>query len=128
MRDDWLVKHLQTIGAFNDDGVSRRLRPGRCPRCKAHVLKALDDDVCGLVRYFAPEALSKRGEAAYVLLGQQSYQVSIDGRPNERGAIAIKRGDNAPVVAEHLCGLVGREDWFAPKTPRRIEKTDVCPF
>src|SRR5882762_1023914 len=123
----WLEQHLKDIGAFNEDRVSRRLRPTTCQDCHANVLTALDDDKCGLVRRFEPRALSARGEAAYVLVGQPTYQVSIDGRPNERGAIAIKRGDNAAVVGEHLCGMLGREDWFAP-SPRRIEESDECPF
>jgi hypothetical protein len=125
--DSWLIKHLQDIGAWNSDGVSRRLRPSKCQSCHAGVLTALDDDVCGLVRRFDPRALTAMGEAAYLLVDQPTYQVTIDGRPNQRGAIAIKRGDNAPVIAEHLCGMLGRKDWFAP-APRRIEESDECPF
>lgn len=110
---DWLIAHLQAIGAHNPDGVSRAARPTRCPDCRRHVLRGLDDDRCAGVAVVDPHDIDHLGEFLALRIGLHTYslrrgtnstgkaQWNIDPRyPAE-----IRAGQEYPVLAQHRCGM-----------------------
>lgn len=125
----WLEQHLKNIGAFNADGVSRKLRPRVCSGCSLRCLTALDSDVCGLPRLYHPEPLSRQGEAASLVLGLATYTVDVTGKPWQRGVAAIQRGDAKIVLAEHRCGLPrGPASWYSEPVVKITVVNDDPPF
>jgi len=107
---DWLVRHLETIGAMGNDRIGRRIRATRCRHCACPILVGLDSDRCAWVARATPSPLSPLGEAVAILNGQATYalhvgagmaELQIRDRWQIAGCPAATRFD---VLAAHVCG------------------------
>lgn len=107
---EWLVRHLQTIGAIGNDRVFRAARPARCRHCACPVLTGLDADRMAWVATVDPLPLAPIGEALALLAGRSTYalhvgvgrcELQIRDRWQIQGSPAGTRYD---VMATHVCG------------------------
>lgn len=107
---DWLVRHLQTIGAMGNDRIGRQARTSRCVKCRAVILVGLDGDRCGWVARVDPLPLAPIGEAVALLAGRSSYALRIgvgvcELQYRDRWQIlGSPAGTRFDVLAEHACG------------------------
>lgn len=127
----WLQRHLETAGRWNVDGIGRRLSGGRCRRCHATVVRALDDDIAGLPVTCDAQPVNDVGEALALLQGRATYAVVNSlGRwqldPRDRYRIAARRPDL--VVAQHVCDVpaLPAADVAAPAVA--LPSSEECPF
>jgi hypothetical protein len=70
---NWLIRHLETIGALGPDRVGRSARLHHCNRCGRYILTGLDNDLCALVAHADPIPLSPLGEALALIGGRSTY-------------------------------------------------------
>lgn len=103
----WLRRHLETIGAWNADGISRRASARRCADCGAWTLAGLDDPRCAGAAVVDTTPLNTLGEAVALLAGRTTYTLSrragrleLDHRHQWAIGAGTPDGD---VVAEHRC-------------------------
>jgi hypothetical protein len=109
---DWLVSHLQQLGAWNNDGISRAARLHHCGHCGAPVLRGLDGDRAAMVATCQPQDIDHFGEYLALKLGLCTYTVRtthIGGKAavvlDPRYHWDIDAGMREPVVPQHRCGL-----------------------
>jgi hypothetical protein len=106
----WLQTHLDAVGAWNADGISRAARAGYCRGCGRVVLRGLDADRAALPVAADPEPLNVLGEFLALSVGRKTFDLHWRGRyeldPREpwhiRARPAQLRGKSA-VVVEHSC-------------------------
>lgn len=107
---NWLVTHLQNIGAMGNDRIGRRVHTRRCRHCRYTILVGLDNDMCALPAYVDPLPLAPIGEAVALLDGRSTYALRIGiGRAElqirDRWQIAATpAGSRLDVLAAHRCG------------------------
>lgn len=128
---DWLVRHLQNIGAMGNDYVGRRARATRCRYCPCSILVGLDGDRCAWVARVDPLPLSPIGEALAILSGRTTYalhvgigrlELQVRDRWQITGAPAGTRYD---VLAAHVCGGVTLP--YAPSVNHLSEPPPITP-
>lgn len=128
---DWLVRHLQNIGAMGNDRVGRRAHATRCRYCPCSILVGLDGDRCAWVARVDPLPLSPIGEVLAILGGRRTYalhagigrlELVARDRWQIEGAPAGTRYD---VVAAHVCGAVPLPQ--APSVNRMPEPPPLLP-
>lgn len=102
---------LIRAGRIDGDGHSRAARTGRCPTCRAAIVRALDADRAALAITTDVPALTAAGELAALLDGTHTYEmhtaglrIEIDYRDQWR--IRARSADRADlhVVKAHECG------------------------
>lgn len=90
------------------DGHRDRGNLTRCPRCRARVIRALDDSVAAMTAVADLGRLSRADELAALLTGRDTYAVTtaprLTLRRRDRWQIAGQPADTLVVVAEHRCG------------------------
>lgn len=102
---DWLVRHLQTIGAMGNDRIGRRAHPSRCVKCRRLVLTGLDNDRCAWVAIVDPLPLAPMGEVLALLSGRRTYTLH---------------------VGVGVCELQARDQWQIAGSPAGV-RYDVYP-
>lgn len=128
---DWLVRHLQTIGAMGNDRVGRRARLTRCRYCPCSILVGLDADRCAWVARADPLPLAPIGEALAILSGRTTYTLHVGiGRlelqaRNRWQIQAAPAGTRYDVLAAHVCGGVRLPQ--APSVNRPPEPRPTTP-
>lgn len=107
----WLQHHLERIGAWNADGVTRTVRARRCPSCGAMTLRGLDDIRCAGAATTDGDPLTTLGEAVALLAGRTTYtlrrtagRLELDHRHQWAVAAHPPGAGEYDVVAEHVCG------------------------
>ena len=104
----WLQRHLEDLGRWDSDGVTRATRARRCRTCREYVLTGLDADRCALPVAVDADPLSARGEAIALLAGKPTYSMRwLSGRLelDHRGHFEIRGGTRRlDVLAGHVCG------------------------
>lgn len=110
--DTWLADHITTTTGRPPGG--RNARPDHCRDCKAPILTGLDEDLCAVVAWADPIALSRLGEATARIAGRQTYWLRRNGQKlylTRRPFYVIKAfpaGTRGPqcgdVIPAHVCG------------------------
>lgn len=110
---DWLRAHLADLGLDNPDGISRAAHLAACPDCGRRVLRGLDDDRCAGVATVDPDEIDHIGEYLALKIGLLTYSIrrsasaggkrqwNLDWRSHQETRFT----PNAPVVAQHKCGM-----------------------
>lgn len=102
----WLQAHLDSLGLWNTDGISRRARGRHCRTCRAPILTGLDDDRCGLPVTADPAPIDEVGELIALAAGRRTFD--LRQRPtlrlNHRPTWRIGKPRQHDVLAEHRCG------------------------
>lgn len=110
----WLRTHLETIGLADTDGFTLTPRAGRCRRCHAPIIRALDSEPCGLPTRADPHPLNAYGELWARQQHRPTYELTRRGtrlRLDRRGATEIRsRPPDATdrrwdVLVAHACYL-----------------------
>ncbi len=107
---DWLVRHLQNIGAMGNDRVGRKVHTRQCRHCRYPILVGLDNDRCALPAYADPLPLSPLGEAVALLSGRSTYALRMglgfcELQRRDRWQIeGTPAGTRLDVLASHVCG------------------------
>jgi hypothetical protein len=108
----WLATHLEAIGQADNDGYALRPRAGRCRRCHAPVIRALDGEVAALPATCDPQPLNAYGELWARQLHRHTYALTREGdrlRLYRRDPLAIRSrppdatGRRYDVLAAHQC-------------------------
>jgi hypothetical protein len=108
----WLAVHLETIGQADTDGHTLRPRAGRCRRCHAPVIRALDGPVAAMPVTCDPQPLNAYGELWAIQLGRRTYSLQLEGgglrlHPRTAGNIRRRPPDKPTrwydVLAAHAC-------------------------
>lgn len=128
----WLLRHLETTGRANTDGISRTLTTGLCRTCQQPVVRGLDDDRCALPTTCDPQPVDELGELLALATGRGTYDLrrsagryQIDRRHQWR--ISGRRND-IPVLAEHKCGAPLPTVEMPIPEPTTIASTNEVPF
>jgi len=109
---EWLVRHLETIGAMGPDRIGRTARRSRCVKCGRAILTGLDRDRVAGVAHVDPLPLAPIGEALALMSGRRTYalhvgiglcELQIRDHWQITGSPAGTRLD---VLAEHTCDAV----------------------
>lgn len=112
MIPDWLLKHLETIGAMGPDRIGRAARLHHCKDCGRYILTGLDNDLCAGVAHADPTPLSPLGEALALVGNRRTYTLhQASGRLELqlRDHWQIKggpAGTTHDVLPEHTCEAV----------------------
>lgn len=136
----WLVGHLAELGLANADGIGRAARNGRCPQCRAAVVRGLDDERCGGVATADPHEIDAIGEYLALQLGLITY--SLRNSYSKKGARQwnldprynwdIKAGTDAAILAQHRCGIqippAVSPKLAEPPRPTALPPGDGTPF
>lgn len=136
MIEPWLRQHLERVGLWNSDRVTRKAASARCRGCGRMLLVGLDGDRCAMPAAVDPGPLSAQGEMIAQLLDLRTYSLrwAIDylelnlrnqwsialhpaGSPERPGALPPY-----DVVAEHSCAVQALPS--APSVFRRPRITD----
>lgn len=135
MTAPWLAAHLETIGLVDTDGYTIRPRAGRCTRCHHPVIRALDDDICGLPVTLDPQSLNAYGELWARQQGRPTYSLRRQAdqlRIDRRDALTIasrppeKPSRRYDVLAAHRCFMPPLEPLTTlPATTRAATATHL---
>jgi hypothetical protein len=107
---EWLVRHLETIGAMGNDRIGRGARPARCRHCSCSILTGLDGDRAAGVARVDPLPLAPMGEALAILAGRSTYALHVGAgrcelQIRDQWQIAgTPAGTRYDVMAAHVCG------------------------
>lgn len=108
----WLESMLRAKGQYNEDGISRAAKIGRCPKCSITVLCGLDGDRAAFPVTCDPYEIDTRGEMVAILLGLRTFMLTRSSRSSgiawnldPRDEWGIAAGQRTPLVAEHRCGI-----------------------
>lgn len=109
----WLVSMLSAKGLYNEDGISRAAKLGKCPDCRAAVMHGLDGDRAAAAVMTTPYEIDRVGEVIAILLGLHTFTLTQTAGPKRmvwnidpRNPWAIAAGQRTPLVAEHRCGAL----------------------
>jgi len=107
--------------------VTTKAKAAACPSCGAAVMTGL---IWGERRYIDPVPLSLRGEAAALVLGQKTYELSWLGRPTERQVYHIQAGLPAhwKIHARHRCGVCWDHPQYRDERRPHYDRDRPCPF
>lgn len=131
MMPDWLVRHLQNIGAMGNDRIGRRAKPSRCVKCGAVILVGLDADRCAWVAKVDPLPLAPIGEVVAILAGRSTYALHVgvgvcELQHRDRWQISgSPAGTRLDVLAAHRCGTTHLPS--APTVNRMAEPPPAVP-
>lgn len=135
MKPGWLLRHLEQTGRANTDSVSRDLTAGTCPRCRAHVLRGLDGDICALALTVDPDPVSRVGEALALITDRRTANVTRSNgrwRLHHRDPWRIRGPRFGLVLAEHRCSApLPLADPTGPDPTRPASAapaSEECPF
>lgn len=132
MTATWLAAHLEAIGHTDTDGHTIRPRAGRCARCHQPVIRALDDDICGIPVTLDPQPLNAYGELWARQQRRPTYSLRHQGdqlRIDRRSPLDIaSRPPEKPhrrydVLAAHRCHLPPLEPLTTPPATTRAATT-----
>lgn len=123
--EPWVKAHLAALGVLNADGVSRRVSSGRCPQCRAVVLRGLDSDRCAVPVTVDVAEIDAIGELLATMQGRRTFDLlqyrakqSYSYCLEPRRAVHIAKPRRYSVYAEHRCGAPLPA--APPATPRRV--------
>jgi hypothetical protein len=108
----WLQQHLEAIGAWNADGVTRRATARRCRSCRAPTLAGLDHHAAALPVRCDPTPLNALGELQALMAGHSTYRLAwlidhyeLDYRSHfDIRAHPAGTDKQSEVIREHKCG------------------------
>jgi hypothetical protein len=136
---DWLAAALQDAGQLDAPGTgTRRARLGRCPACRAQVLRGLDGERAAGLAVVNAEEIDTSGEFLALMLGLRTYTLTR-GRSSTGAAswnldprepCGIRAGQRTALVAEHRCGVAippARESRI-PRWMQSKPLPDAAPF
>lgn len=128
---EWLKQHLTDIGRLNTDGVSRRAKLRRCPRCNAPTVTGLDHQPCGVPVHLDPVPLTPAAELVAHRLGRRTFDLTRTPTIDPRNPWNLTHREHL-VLPHHYCrdGVPLRIDntvlrLFVPTPPA---DTEEAPF